>query len=124
MTTTPEAETVTDTQPHLTLAGLAQQAAYAYRFAKAGQTAEALEHLEAIERLSSAYRVSVAESTPDTLPQWLHWRFGKHGQRWDALDADDQAYWEHQAAAVRRAVGRGGFKPGGQGAALALGGGQ
>lgn len=124
MTTTPETQTATDTQPHLTLAGLAQQAAYAYQFAKAGQTAEALEHAGAIERLTAAYRAEVTESTPDTLPQWLHWRFGRPGQSWDTLGADDRSYWEHQAAAVRRAVDRGGFKPGGRDAALALGGGQ
>lgn len=61
------------------------------------------------------------EPTTDTLPAWLHWRFGKHGQRWDSLDADDRSYWEHHAAAVRRAVARNGFKPGGNDAALALG---
>lgn len=50
---------------------------------------------------------------PDTLPQWLRWRFG--GQRtfgvpFHDLDDADQSYWEHEAAAVRRAVARGGFK--------------
>lgn len=61
MTTTPETQaTATDDKPHLLLAGLAQQAGYAYRFAKAGSTTEALEHLEAIERLTSAYRVAIA----------------------------------------------------------------
>lgn len=55
MTTTPETVTTGD-KPHLTLAGLAQQAGYAYRLAKAGQTAEALEHLDAIERLIASYR--------------------------------------------------------------------
>ncbi|WP_086732880.1 hypothetical protein [Streptomyces glaucescens] len=50
---------------------------------------------------------------PDTLPAWLHWRFGtqgQHAQTWDALTDDDRSYWEHQARAVRRAVARGGFK--------------
>ncbi|MFF1916181.1 hypothetical protein ACFVYE_32260 [Streptomyces sp. NPDC058239] len=46
----------------------------------------------------------------DTLPAWLHWRFGKHGQRWETLTDDDRSHWEHQARAVRRAVARGGFK--------------
>lgn len=48
---------------------------------------------------------------PDTLPAWLHWRFGPHGQPWSDVPAEDQALWEHQARAVRRAVARGGFKP-------------
>lgn len=45
---------------------------------------------------------------PDTLPQWLAQRFGKTS--WGEMSPDDQSYWEHEAAAVRRAVGRGGFK--------------
>lgn len=55
-----------------------------------------------------------AESHGDTLPAWLHQRFGtrgRYGQSWDALSDDDRAYWEHHARAVRRAVDRGGFKP-------------
>lgn len=64
MTTTPDTVT-TDDKPHLILAGLAQQAGYAYRFAKTGHTAEALEHAEAIERLIAAYRTAVRPvSTP------------------------------------------------------------
>jgi len=55
MTTTPETVTADD-KPHLLLAGLAQQAGYAYRFAKTGQVTEAVEHLDAIGRLSAAYR--------------------------------------------------------------------
>jgi hypothetical protein len=47
---------------------------------------------------------------PDTLPAWLAQRFDPRGPDWDALSDDDRAYWEHQAAAVRRAVARGGFK--------------
>jgi hypothetical protein len=58
MTATPETVS-TDDKPHLGLAGLAQQAGYAYRFAKAGQTTEALEHVEAIERLIAAYRTAL-----------------------------------------------------------------
>lgn len=60
------------------------------------------------------------EAAPDTLAAWLHWRFGPNGKRWDGLGEDDRSYWEHQARAVRRAVGRGGFKVGGADAALAL----
>jgi hypothetical protein len=49
----------------------------------------------------------------DTLPAWLHQRFGtrgQHAQTWDALTDNDRSYWEHEARAVRRAVARGGFK--------------
>lgn len=70
---------------------------------------------------------ALADEEPDesgTLPQWLHWRFGKHGQTWDSLGTDDQSHWEHQAAAVRRAVTRGGFKSGGRDASTAQGGGE
>ena len=47
---------------------------------------------------------------PDTLPAWLHWRFGPHGQPWSEVPDEDKSLWEHQARAVRRAVARGGFK--------------
>lgn len=50
------------------------------------------------------------QPAPDTLPAWLYQRFMASGVGWDNLDADDRAYWEHQARAVRRAVARGGFK--------------
>lgn len=67
----------------------------------------------------------------DTLPQWLYKRFGRgvpnfqgefvwgndyaptYGQSrcdWADLSAGDQEYWQHDAAAVRRAVARNGFK--------------
>lgn len=48
----------------------------------------------------------------DSLPAWLAQRFGRdtQGRDWDQMSPDDQSYWEHEAAAVRRAVGRGGFK--------------
>jgi hypothetical protein len=45
-----------------------------------------------------------------TLPAWLHWRFGPHGQPWADVPDEDKTLWEHQARAVRRAVARGGFK--------------
>lgn len=77
---------------------------------------------EAPDDAAKELRVRGADaSTTDTLPAWLHWRFGKHGQRWDYLDVDDQSYWERHAEAVRRAVARNGFKPGGNDAVLALG---
>ena len=60
------------------------------------------------------------EPQSDTLAAWLHWRFGPHSQSWNALSDDDQTYWQHQARAVRRAVERGGFKPGGRESTLAL----
>lgn len=47
---------------------------------------------------------------PDTLPAWLHWRFGPHGQPWSDVPDADKTLWEHQARAVRRAVARNGFK--------------
>lgn len=49
----------------------------------------------------------------DTLAQWLHQRFGKCQEGyepWSKLSDDDRSYWEHEAAAVKRAVARGGFK--------------
>lgn len=49
----------------------------------------------------------------DTLAQWLYNRFGPRQTRrpeWERTAEEDKAYWEHEAAAVRRAVGRGGFK--------------
>lgn len=48
---------------------------------------------------------------PDTLPQWLHQRYAVgHILPFSALGDADRTYWEHEAAAVRRAVARGGFK--------------
>lgn len=55
MTATPET-VAADSKPHLMLAGLAQQASHAYRFARADRQEEASEHLRAIERLTAAYR--------------------------------------------------------------------
>jgi hypothetical protein len=52
-------------------------------------------------------------STPqrDTLPAWLYQRFARdRNVPWDDLHEDNRSYWEHEAAAVRRAVARGGFK--------------
>lgn len=49
-------------------------------------------------------------TTGDTLPAWLYQRFMPEGESWDRLDSGQREYWEHQARAVRRAVGRGGFK--------------
>lgn len=46
----------------------------------------------------------------DTLPAWLAKRFDPRGADWDGMSDDDRAYWAHQAAAVRRAVARGGFR--------------
>jgi len=46
----------------------------------------------------------------DTLGKWLHYRFGKDDYTWAMLDGEERLYWEHEAAAVRRAVARGGFK--------------
>lgn len=51
-------------------------------------------------------------ATSDTLPAWLYQRFGRSAntRAWGDLDDADQSYWAHHAAAVRRAVARGGFK--------------
>ncbi|WP_432130571.1 hypothetical protein [Streptomyces tendae] len=53
---------------------------------------------------------ATAATETDTLPAWLHWRFGPHGQPWAEVPDEDKALWEYQARAVRRAVARGGFK--------------
>lgn len=52
------------------------------------------------------------EPKPDTLAEWLHRRYRGALDRipWNDMTDDDRAYWEHEAAAVRRAVARGGFK--------------
>jgi hypothetical protein len=44
----------------------------------------------------------------DWLPKWIYDRFAKHelGFDWDKLTDGDRKYYEHEAAAVRRAVGR------------------
>lgn len=50
----------------------------------------------------------------DTLAAWLYGRFAGPAPKdgaWKDLDEGDRAYWEHEAAAVRRAVARGGFRP-------------
>jgi hypothetical protein len=48
----------------------------------------------------------------DTLPAWLYTRFNESlaAPAWDRLTEVDRTYWAHHAAAVRRAVARGGFK--------------
>ena len=46
----------------------------------------------------------------DTLPEWMNHRYGRNPHGWDGLSDDERAYWAHEAAAVRRAVARGGFK--------------
>jgi hypothetical protein len=57
---------------------------------------------------------TTAEAAPtDTLPEWLYQRFARyrrHAPTWGQLTENDQSYWEHEAAAVRRAVVRGGFE--------------
>jgi hypothetical protein len=51
----------------------------------------------------------------DTLPAWLcnryrNYAFPFDNRTWEQLSGEDRSYWEHEAAAVRRAVDRGGFK--------------
>jgi hypothetical protein len=57
-------------------------------------------------------RIAALEAIPaeDTLAPWLANRFDPNGATWDGMSDDDRTYWQHQAAAVRRAVARGGFK--------------
>lgn len=51
------------------------------------------------------------EAEGDTLGEWLYQRFGRAGRpAWADLDESDRSHWRHEAAAVRRAVARGGFK--------------
>lgn len=71
-----------------------------------GEENPELSEVEAISRLKREGR------TDGSLGQWLHRRFGKHFDHrlWDRMTAEDRAWWEHEAAAVRRAVQRGGFK--------------
>lgn len=52
----------------------------------------------------------VTEPAEDTFPAWLAQRFDPNSPPWDALDHDGRTYWQHEAAAVRRAVARRGFK--------------
>lgn len=79
------------------------------------------EHLQAVQESLRAHFPNVefvlltgpALVVEDTLPQWLAWRFGDKPTAhddWAGLSAEDRAYWEHEAAAVRRAVMRGGYK--------------
>jgi len=49
-------------------------------------------------------------AAPDSLPAWLHGRFAPEATAWEDLDDVDRSYWEHEAAVVRRAVARDGFK--------------
>jgi hypothetical protein len=53
----------------------------------------------------------------DTFPQWLYqrmgvsrWRTDDPSRGWDGLSEEDKAYWIHEAAAIRRAAARDGFK--------------
>jgi hypothetical protein len=52
-------------------------------------------------------------SDRDTLAEWLYKRLISSYYSeitWEDLDDNDKSFWEHEAAAVRRAVARGGFK--------------
>ncbi|MFG2359412.1 hypothetical protein [Streptomyces sp. NPDC048521] len=60
--------------------------------------------------LARQYTPAERTTETDTLPAWLHWRFGSHGQPWSDVPDEDKALWEYQARAVRRAVARNGFK--------------
>lgn len=71
--------------------------------------------LQAIDDELVKWPLSVAGEPEDTLAQWLFKRFGHYrpefaDEVWGHLNEENKAYWEHEADAVRRAVGRGGFK--------------
>jgi hypothetical protein len=56
---------------------------------------------------------NIADGNPAGIPAaWLYQRFGRFhgGVSWSELYETDREYWEHEAAAVKRAVERGGFK--------------
>jgi hypothetical protein len=60
-------------------------------------------------KAAEAERVEV--KPVDTLPAWLYQRYAVgHILPFEALAEADRTFWEHEAAAVRRAVARGGFK--------------
>lgn len=72
--------------------------------------------LEVIDKELEKWPLSMEGDNVDTLPQWLFYRYdhsakkGDGGTGWNHLPQEDKQFWEHEAAAVRRAVGRGGFK--------------
>jgi hypothetical protein len=68
--------------------------------------------LPALRNAIETHLTGVQPPIPDTLPAWLYQRFAPaaNTRGWDELDDTDQSYWVHHAAAVRRAVARGGFK--------------
>lgn len=51
-----------------------------------------------------------ARKPKDTLPAWLYQRFNRVAPAWASLSDADRSFWEHEAAAVRRAVARDGFR--------------
>lgn len=68
-------------------------------------------HRKEAERLVDEALNEVPEQ--DTLAEWLYKRLiqSYHSEvTWEELDENDKSYFEHEAAAVRRAVARGGFK--------------
>ena len=71
--------------------------------------------LDTIDLELEKWPLSLEGDNDDTLPQWLFKRFGHYrpefaDEVWDRLTDDNKAFWQHEADAVRRAVGRGGFK--------------
>lgn len=70
------------------------------------------EREEQWKREDAASQPEAQSAVPDTLPAWLYQRFAViHGlPAWERATDGDRAYWERHAAAVRRAVARGGFK--------------
>jgi hypothetical protein len=77
--------------------------------------AEALAAIRSLRlEVEEADRDDTVKPTADTLPAWLYQRFAVgHILPFETMGEADWTYWEHEAAAVRRAVARGGFKTAG-----------
>jgi len=80
-------------------------------------TKETAAMLAARKEYNQARRDRPAKTGPDTFPQWLYqrigvsrWKSDDPSRGWDGLSEEDRAYWIHEAAAIRRAVARNGFK--------------
>lgn len=67
-----------------------------------------------MREIRTALGHDLTDPTADTLPAWLYQRFARFRpggpENWGDVSSDGRAYWAHEAAAVRRAVARGGFK--------------
>jgi hypothetical protein len=67
------------------------------------------------EPVAAALAPLADQPAGDTLPEWLCQRYRRYAfpfdnRTWAQLPDADRSYWAHEAAAVRRAVARGGLK--------------